>query len=166
MTMLETYVRNLNTDEHFGITFCLKVTFYKTFFDLTFPSPGRDVHTGSSYSFLWNKNSFCKFQSNSFFWDNEGERIIIPLDRRSGQLKSTSPGLYQLPNLFYTGLAYTGCLLHQLATPHAMVPVQKRPVQKIDLMFNIVYTSSLVYTGNTGVYNKAPVQMYDYALPQ
>ena len=33
-----------------------------------------------------------------FFW----ERIIVPLDQPSGQLKSTSPGLYWLPYFVYT----------------------------------------------------------------
>ena len=36
----------------------------------------------------------------------------MPLDRRSGQLKSTSSGRYRLPDFVYTGLFYTGTLFY------------------------------------------------------
>ena len=45
------------------------------------------------------------------------EHIIVPLDRRFSQLKSSSSGRYRLPyfvytGLFYTGLFYTGTLFY------------------------------------------------------
>ena len=40
--------------------------------------------------------------------NKKGERIIVPLERPSGQLNFTSPGHYRLTVFVYTGLFYTG----------------------------------------------------------
>ena len=113
----------------------------------------------------WAKLKHLKRERVHIFVAKIWERIIVPLDRPAKiyLVRPLPAALLHLHRLPVQKLC--SCRLHLLATPHAMVPVQKRPVQKRDLMFNIVYTGSLVYTGNTGVYDEAPVQMYDYTLP-
>ena len=65
------------------------------------------------------KSEKCYAQKVSNFLirnQSRWERIIVPLDRRSGQLKSTLPGCPTLSTpvagveeVFYTSLFYTGC---------------------------------------------------------
>ena len=84
------------------------------------------------------------------------EGIIIPLDGPSGQLKSTSPGLYQLPYFVYTGCR---CRRGVYSTPaetlfYTGIPAEEGASVEEGAGVDDV---SLVYTGTPGVDDKVLV---------
>ena len=87
------------------------------------------------------------------------EHIIVPLDQSSGQLKSTSPGLYRLPYFVYTGCRCRRecrCIRPLLYRPFTIqgwaAGGEEAGVEKtVCLLERVIYTSTLLYTGTPRV---------------